>query len=65
MANAKEYKELSCKDFRKDCDFTVRAKTEDELMKECRQHACNAHGKCDISPATEAKIRARIKDSWS
>ncbi len=65
MADVKEYKELSCKDFRKDCEFTVRAKTEDELMKECREHACNAHGKCNISPATEERIKSKIRDVWS
>jgi predicted small metal-binding protein len=48
-----------------DCDFTVRAKTEEELMRECREHACSAHGKCSTSPGAEAKMRSRIRDVWS
>ncbi len=57
-------KELSCKDFRSDCDFTARAATEEELLKKCQQHACSAHGKCDDSPRSREKMRSRIKDAW-
>ena len=65
MAAEREYKELSCRDFRLDCDFTVRAKSEDDLMRECRDHACSTHGKCGTSPETDARIRSRIRDVWS
>jgi predicted small metal-binding protein len=58
----KQYKELSCKDFRSDCDFTVRAENEAEILMKCRDHACNAHGKCWNSPETDARIRRRIRD---
>jgi len=56
---SKDYKELSCRDFRADCDFMVRAETADEVAKYCQEHACSVHGKCGTS--TE-KIRSRIKD---
>jgi len=59
--DSKEYKELSCRDFRPDCDFTVRAETEGQVMKECELHACSAHGKCLISPKIKEKIKSRIK----
>ena len=59
--NSKEYKELSCKQFRWDCDFTARAKTEAEVLKTCQAHACSAHGKCDISPEVRKKIRSRLR----
>ena len=65
MADEKNQKELSCRDFRMDCDFTVRGRTEEELLRECREHACSAHGKCSTSPGAEAKIRSRIRDVWS
>ena len=58
----KQYKELSCKDFRSDCDFTVRAESEAEILMKCRDHACNAHGKCWNSPETDVRIRRRIRD---
>ncbi len=55
------YKELSCKDFRSDCDFTIRAKTENELLDKCREHACSAHGKCSDSPEAMDKIKSHIR----
>jgi len=57
----KELKELSCKDFRQNCDFTVRAKSEDEILDRCREHACKAHGKCDGSPEIREKVKSRIR----
>ncbi len=60
MADKKEeYKELSCKSFRSDCDFTIRAKTEDILLERCRKHACSAHDKCATPPE---KVKSRIKN---
>ncbi|HYA93701.1 MAG TPA: DUF1059 domain-containing protein [Thermodesulfobacteriota bacterium] len=57
----KSEKELGCRDFKQDCDFSVRAKSEDEILDRCRVHACKAHGKCDDSPETREKIRSRIR----
>jgi predicted small metal-binding protein len=62
--DSKKYKELSCKDFRSDCDFTARADTEQELLEMCQVHACSAHNRCSISPASQDKIRSRIRDVW-
>ncbi len=56
----KEY-ELSCSDFRMDCDFTIRANTEDEVVDRCFEHACSAHGKCDSSSDKREKIRSHIR----
>ncbi len=58
---AKE-KELSCRDFGEDCDFSVKAKTENEVLDKCRVHACSAHGKCKDSLEIRDKIRSRIRD---
>ncbi len=55
-------KELSCRDFRQDCDFTVRAKTEEEVLNKCRVHACSAHGKCSTSSEMRDKIRSHIRE---
>lgn len=57
----KEFKELGCRDFKQDCDFTARAKSEEEILDKCRVHACSAHGKCDDSPETREKVRSRIR----
>ncbi len=54
-------KELGCKDFRQNCDFTVRAKSEEEILDKCREHACKAHGKCNDSPEIREKVKSRIR----
>ena len=55
-------KELGCRDFRQDCDFTVRARSEEEILNKCRVHACSAHGRCSTSPEMREKIRSHIRD---
>ena len=63
MANeSSQQKELSCKDFRQDCDFTVRASTEREILNKCQAHVCSAHGKCSVSPEMREKIRSHIRN---
>ena len=58
----KEYKQLGCEDFGGgDCYFLIRAETEDEILKIFSGHCCTAHGKCQISPETESKIKSRIQ----
>lgn len=60
--DTKEYKELGCRDFRQDCDFSVRAKTEKEILNKCQAHVCSAHGKCSTSSEMREKIRSHIRD---
>lgn len=62
--DSKEYKELSCRDFKADCDFMVRAETADEVMKYCQQHACGVHGKCESSPESRERTKSRIRNVW-
>jgi predicted small metal-binding protein len=62
--DSRKYKELSCKDFRSDCDFTARGDTEQEVLEMCQVHACSAHKRCSTSSATRDKIRSRIRDVW-
>ena len=61
----KEYKELGCRDFRSDCDFTVRSEKEEEVLMKCQEHACNAQGKCETSPEARAKIKSHIRGVWA
>ncbi len=55
----REYKQLSCRDAGADCDFLVRAETEEEVLRVAADHACRIHGKCEIPPD---KIRPLIKN---
>jgi predicted small metal-binding protein len=63
--DSKKYRELSCKDFRSDCDFTARAESEQEVLEMCQAHACSAHNKCSNSPSSQDRIRSRIRDVWT
>ena len=58
---AKEYKELSCREAGADCDFLVRAETEEEVMSIASEHACKIHGYCDVSKMKD-EIKSFIKD---
>lgn len=59
----KEYKQLSCRDFGADCDFMVRAQTEEEVISLATEHACRRHSKCEI-PLDQSKITPFIKSVW-
>ncbi len=62
MAN-KEYKELSCRDFGADCDFMVRAETQEEVISVATEHACRVHSKCEV-PSDRSKITSMIRRVW-
>jgi len=55
-------KELSCRDFMQDCGFTVRAKTEKEVLNKCQAHVCSARGKWSTSSEMREKIRSHIRN---
>jgi predicted small metal-binding protein len=55
-------KVLRCKDVGIECDFEVRAITEEEIVQQAAEHAQTAHGLKDIPPEVVAKIRAAIRD---
>ena len=57
----REYKQLSCRDFGADCDFLVRAETEEEVLRVASDHGCRIHGECEISPEKKEKARSLIK----
>lgn len=53
---------LRCRDVGMDCDFEVRATTEDEILQRATEHAQVAHGMREIPPEVVAKVRAAIRD---
>ena len=55
------YREFMCKLVYPGCDFAVRAKTDDEVIKLARMHQEMAHGVKEISPDLEKKIQANIR----
>ena len=58
---ARIYREISCRDAGADCDFMVRAETQDELLKIVAAHACRSHNLCELSPDLREKVLTHIR----
>jgi len=57
----KEYKQLSCRDAGADCDFLVRAETEEEVMTVAAAHGARVHGMKEVNPELKNKMKSLIK----
>jgi predicted small metal-binding protein len=55
-------KVLRCRDVGMDCDFEVRATTEEEILQKAAEHAQTAHGMKEIPPEVVTEVRAAIRD---
>lgn len=55
------YREISCREAGADCDFMVRAETEEELLKIVGDHACRSHNICEFTPELKEKVLSHIK----
>jgi len=51
-----------CRDVGADCDFTICAKTEDEVFKKAKQHAKEVHNMREIPKDLYDKARSAIRD---
>ena len=45
-----------------DCNFEVRAKTEEEILKKAAEHAKTVHNMKEITKEVVEKVRAAIRD---
>jgi predicted small metal-binding protein len=64
MAGVREYKQFTCRDAGAECEFMVRAETEEEVIKHGYHHVCRMHGQCRVSPILEEIVKLSIKDVW-
>jgi len=55
-------KVLRCRDVGVDCDFEARGQTEQEILKQCQEHARSAHGMNEIPPELAVKLKSAIRD---
>lgn len=55
-------KVIRCKDAGFDCNYVIRAKTENEAMKMAADHAKTVHGLTKINKATSEKIKSIMRD---
>ncbi len=58
-----EYREYICREVyqNKECGFSVRAKSEDEVIEHAQMHQEQAHGMTGRTPDTENNIRGNIR----
>jgi predicted small metal-binding protein len=59
-----EYRQLSCREIGNDCDFQIRSRTEDELLRLGNEHLCEVHDVCVISSELKDKINHSIERVW-
>ena len=57
-------KELTCRDLGIDCDYTVCARTEEEVLKKAEEHAQAIHNMRGFSEELYEKARAAIHDGY-
>ena len=55
-------KSLSCRDVGSECDFTICAKTEDEVFEKAKKHAKEVHNMTEIPKDLYDKARSAIRD---
>ncbi len=60
----REYREIRCRDTGVDCDFMVRAETENEAIRMASAHACRAHSRCENTPEMEESMKAIARSVW-
>jgi predicted small metal-binding protein len=55
-------KTYTCRDVGVDCDWRTRGETDEEVMRNIREHARTAHDMQEIPADLEEGVRAAIKD---
>ncbi|HJU88513.1 MAG TPA: DUF1059 domain-containing protein [Gemmatimonadaceae bacterium] len=56
-----ESRELRCRDVGLDCDYVVRGKTEEDVMRQAAAHAKRDHGIQEITPDLADRVRSAIR----
>jgi predicted small metal-binding protein len=55
-------KVVRCREVGVDCDFEARGQNEDEILRQCADHARSAHGMTEIPAELAAKVRSAIHE---
>jgi predicted small metal-binding protein len=55
-------KVLRCRDVGMDCDFEARGETDQEILRQCQQHARTDHGMDQIPHEVAVKLKNAIRD---
>jgi predicted small metal-binding protein len=54
-------KMVSCRDVGVDCDFVARGETDQDILKQCAEHARSAHNMTELPPELATKVKAAIR----
>ncbi|MGE0406891.1 MAG: DUF1059 domain-containing protein [Candidatus Korobacteraceae bacterium] len=55
-------KMVSCREVGVDCDFVARGETEQDVLRQCEEHARDAHGMSEIPAELAQKVRGAIRE---
>ena len=53
---------LRCRDVGVDCDFEARGATEEEILKQCSEHARTVHGIQELTPELIMLVLGAIRE---
>jgi predicted small metal-binding protein len=53
---------VKCRDVGVDCDFVARGENEQDVLKQCAEHARSAHGMDEIPTELAQKVRGAMRD---
>ena len=53
---------VSCREVGVDCDFVAKGGTEQEVLKQCSEHARKEHGMTELPADLAEKVRGAIRD---
>jgi predicted small metal-binding protein len=53
---------VRCREVGVDCDFEARGETEEDVLRECAEHARTEHNMNEIPPELAAKVRTAIRE---
>jgi len=62
--NVNEYRQLVCRSIGNDCDFMIRAGTEEEILHLTNDHLCEVHDVCAFTSELKDKIFKSMNSTW-
>jgi predicted small metal-binding protein len=59
-----EYRQVNCRSLGTECDFLVRAATEEEVLRRVNDHLCEIHRLCSFDSDLARKIGNAMRGLW-
>ena len=55
-------KVVTCRDVGVDCDFVAKGETEEDVLRQCEEHARKEHGMTELPTDLAVKVRSAMRD---